>query len=106
MRQSTRIVALAALAISGERAFAQDLRALIFSKTTGFRLSSIPDGIDMIQNPGTANHFAVDTLQTEGRSAFEGGLRLHGEGRHLGAAIELQLRADHQGEGVRLNEHR
>lgn len=64
MRQIARILALAVFsAISGERVHAQDFRVLIFSKTAGFRHSSIPDGIDLIQNLGTANNFAVDTTE-------------------------------------------
>ncbi len=38
-------------------------RVLVFSKTTGFRHSSIPNGIAAIQKLGAENNFAVDTTE-------------------------------------------
>ena len=38
-------------------------KILVFSKTTGFRHDSIPDGIAMIRNLGAQNQFAVDTSE-------------------------------------------
>lgn len=38
-------------------------RVLVFSKTTGFRHDSIPDGIVAIQKLGRQNGFAVDTTE-------------------------------------------
>jgi cytochrome c len=43
-------------------------KVLVFSKTTGFRHDSIPNGIAAIQQLGTANQFGVDT--SEDASAF------------------------------------
>src|SRR6266498_2730070 len=43
-------------------------KALVFSKTTGFRHDSIPDGIAAIQKLGQDNNFTVDT--TEDSSLF------------------------------------
>ncbi|MFD1501578.1 ThuA domain-containing protein, partial [Streptosporangium lutulentum] len=43
-------------------------KVLVFSKTTGFRHSSIPDGIAMIRQLGADNGFAVDA--TEDAAAF------------------------------------
>ena len=43
-------------------------RALVFSKTTGFRHDSIPDGIAAIRQLGQQNNFEVDA--TEDASAF------------------------------------
>jgi cytochrome c len=39
------------------------LKILVFSKTAGFRHDSIPDGIAMIQQLGSENHFAVDASE-------------------------------------------
>jgi type 1 glutamine amidotransferase len=38
-------------------------KVLVFSKTAGFRHDSIPDGIAMIQQLGSENHFAVDASE-------------------------------------------
>src|SRR5215813_10800744 len=38
-------------------------KVLVFSKTTGFRHDSIPDGIAAIQQLGRDNQFAVDTSE-------------------------------------------
>lgn len=43
-------------------------RVLVFSKTTGFRHASIPDGIATIKDLGVANNFSVDA--TEDSAAF------------------------------------
>ncbi|SDZ24525.1 Glucose/arabinose dehydrogenase, beta-propeller fold [Micromonospora pattaloongensis] len=50
------------------QAAAPDFRALVFSKTAGFRHSSIPQGIAAIQQLGQQHNFAVDT--TEDSAAF------------------------------------
>ena len=47
-------------------AHAQEPRVLVFSKTAGFRHSSIPDGIAAIRKLGQANGFAVDTTEDAG----------------------------------------
>jgi len=49
-------------------AAAQQPRVLVFSKTTGFRHNSIPNGIAAIQKLGQENGFAVDA--TEDAAAF------------------------------------
>ncbi|MEV7809091.1 ThuA domain-containing protein, partial [Microbispora sp. NPDC088329] len=45
-----------------------DFKVLVFSKTTGFRHDSIPEGIAAVQKLGQENNFAVDT--TEDSAAF------------------------------------
>ncbi|TQS18651.1 ThuA domain-containing protein [Microbispora sp. KK1-11] len=45
-----------------------DFKVLVFSKTTGFRHDSIPEGIAAVQKLGQENNFAVDT--TEDSSQF------------------------------------
>ncbi|WP_204044053.1 ThuA domain-containing protein, partial [Acrocarpospora phusangensis] len=40
-----------------------EFKVLVFSKTTGFRHDSIPDGIAAIQKLGTENNFAVDATE-------------------------------------------
>jgi len=56
-----------ALAISllstGWSAHAQDFRVLVFSKTSSFRHDSITDGVQLIQNLGAENNFAVDVTE-------------------------------------------
>src|SRR5437588_971556 len=46
-------------------------KVLVFSKTAGFRHDSIPNGIAMIQQLGSENHFAVDA--SEDSSLFSDG---------------------------------
>ena len=79
LRRTTRRLAATALgallavpAVGAVSAPAQaaepEFRALVFSKTAGFRHSSIPAGIAAIQQLGRENNFAVDA--TEDASAF------------------------------------
>jgi type 1 glutamine amidotransferase len=42
-------------------------RLLVFSRTTGFRHSSIEPGIAALRNLGAANHFAVDATEEPGQ---------------------------------------
>ncbi len=64
MRLFSRALAFAAfLSITGWSASAQDFRVLVFSKTVGFRHSSIADGTALVQNLGAANNFAVDVTE-------------------------------------------
>jgi type 1 glutamine amidotransferase len=42
-------------------------RALVFTKTTGFRHDSIPEGVAAIRRLGSAHDFAVDTTENAGR---------------------------------------
>ncbi|MFF4129908.1 ThuA domain-containing protein [Microbispora rosea] len=44
-------------------AAAPDFKVLVFSKTTGFRHDSIPEGIAAVQKLGQDNNFAVDTTE-------------------------------------------
>src|SRR2546423_15158143 len=64
-----RLVVLLALLASVSipiAAHAQDARVLVFSKTAGFRHSSIPNGIAAIQKLGQENGFAVDATEDAG----------------------------------------
>jgi cytochrome c len=65
-----RLVALAFLVVSvcAATAHSQDSRVLVFSKTAGFRHSSIGPGLTAIRKLGQENGFAVDA--TEDASAF------------------------------------
>ncbi|NUQ19835.1 MAG: c-type cytochrome, partial [Gemmatimonadaceae bacterium] len=66
-----RFVALLALLLSFARPAAsqsEQPRVLVFSKTAGFRHSSIPNGIAAIRKLGAENGFGVDT--TENAAAF------------------------------------
>src|SRR5688500_19727980 len=65
-----RLVALALVLISlcAAAAHSQDSRVLVFSKTAGFRHSSIGPGIAAVRKLGQENGFAVDA--TEDGSAF------------------------------------
>src|SRR5688572_19436093 len=65
-----RLVALAFILVSvcATAAHSQDSRVLVFSKTAGFRHSSIGPGIAAIRKLGQENGFAVDA--TEDASAF------------------------------------
>src|SRR5216110_2545686 len=45
---------------------AQQPRVLVFSKTAGFRHSSIPNGIAAIRKLGQENGFAVDATEDAG----------------------------------------
>src|SRR5256886_15846830 len=47
-------------------AYAQQPRVLVFSKTAGFRHSSIPNGIAAIQKLGQENGLAVDATEDAG----------------------------------------
>src|SRR5687768_7073894 len=67
MRNFRRIV-LALLLLGGASSAFADFKVLVFSKTGGFRHSSIPDGIALVQSLGSTNNFQVDT--TENAAAF------------------------------------
>jgi type 1 glutamine amidotransferase len=68
---SAAVVALAALAgpSAPVREDAETRRILVFSKTAGFRHSSIPDGVAALRRLGSQNGFEVDW--TEDASAFD-----------------------------------
>ena len=52
------LAALAPTAMGGE-----DFRVLVFTRTEGFRHSSIADGIALVQSLGAAHDFGVDTTE-------------------------------------------
>jgi cytochrome c len=60
------IATLALLASITIAAHAQQPRVLVFSKTAGYRHSSIPNGIAAIQKLGQENGFAVDATEDAG----------------------------------------
>ena len=62
------LVGLSVGAVSGPTAGAvadEPFRALVFSKTTGFRHDSIPAGIAAIQQLGQQHNFTVDTTEDD-----------------------------------------
>ena len=61
------LLALAAVALPASSQNSQP-RVLVFSKTAGFRHSSIPNGIAAVKKLGAENGFAVDA--TEDAAAF------------------------------------
>ncbi len=67
-RLVARLAFLIAAICATSAAYAQQPRILVFSKTAGFRHSSIPNGKAAIIKLGQQNGFAVDT--TEDASAF------------------------------------
>jgi type 1 glutamine amidotransferase len=71
MKTPTRILAVLALAAglitpaASASAHPSSYRVLVFSKTTGFRHDSIPNGIAAIQKLGQDNGFAVDATEDD-----------------------------------------
>ncbi|GIH67698.1 ThuA domain-containing protein [Microbispora siamensis] len=57
------LLAAPASAEATTAAAAPDFKVLVFSKTTGFRHDSIPEGIAAVQKLGQENNFAVDTTE-------------------------------------------
>ncbi|MEU8183182.1 ThuA domain-containing protein [Micromonospora sp. NPDC049044] len=73
MRRNTMIISviaglLLALGLAPPASAAPAFRALVFSKTTGYRHDSIPAGISMLQQQATANNFEI--VATEDSSVF------------------------------------
>ncbi|MET8258642.1 ThuA domain-containing protein [Micromonospora sp. NPDC005205] len=73
MRRNTLLISviaglLLALGLAPPASAAPAFRALVFSKTTGYRHDSIPAGISMIQQQAAANNFEV--VATEDSSVF------------------------------------
>ncbi|MGC5286303.1 ThuA domain-containing protein [Micromonospora sp. DT231] len=73
MRRNTMIISviaglLLALGLAPPASAAPAFRALVFSKTTGYRHDSIPAGISMLQQQAAANNFEV--VATEDSSVF------------------------------------
>lgn len=61
-----RLVVLSALLLAPLAAHAQQPRVLIFSRTAGFRHSSIPNGLAAIRKLGAENGFGVDATEDAG----------------------------------------
>ncbi|MGH3382042.1 MAG: ThuA domain-containing protein, partial [Actinoallomurus sp.] len=61
----TAMIAMLAPLVTGNTAHAESssFRVLVFSKTTGFRHDSIPDGIAAVQKLGQEHGFAVDATE-------------------------------------------
>ncbi|ETK33557.1 ThuA domain-containing protein [Microbispora sp. ATCC PTA-5024] len=57
------LLASPASAEAATAAAAPDFKVLVFSKTTGFRHDSIPEGIAAVQKLGQENNFAVDATE-------------------------------------------
>jgi cytochrome c len=72
-------------------AAARKFRVLVFTKTTGFRHDSIPDGIALVQGLGTANGFNVDASENaavftpQGLRAYRAVILLNTTGEILNA---------------------
>ncbi|SNR63499.1 hypothetical protein SAMN06265360_112161 [Haloechinothrix alba] len=60
-----------AAASPGRRSGSRPFRVLVFSRTAGFRHTSIPDGIAAIEELGASNGFGVDA--TEDPAVFDAG---------------------------------
>jgi cytochrome c len=70
------LVSCAILAASTNRGVSAEtddarFRALVFSKTTGFRHDSIPQGIEAITTLGAEHRFAVDSTEDAARFSYE-----------------------------------
>ncbi|GLY85289.1 ThuA domain-containing protein [Actinoallomurus iriomotensis] len=65
------LIAMLVLAGTAAHAETPSFRVLVFSRTTGFRHDSIPDGIAAIQKLGREHGFAVDTTEDATRFTDE-----------------------------------
>lgn len=78
---------------------AESFRVLVFSKTTGFRHDSIPEGIALVQALGAANGFGVDVgenaavFTSQGLSAYRAVIFLNTSGEVLNAGEQAALEA-------------
>ncbi|HEV8582728.1 MAG TPA: ThuA domain-containing protein [Thermoanaerobaculia bacterium] len=83
----------------------QSFRVLVFSKTTGFRHASIPDGIALIQALGRAYGFGVDASEdaglftTQGLSAYRAVIFLNTTGEILNDSQQTAFEAYIRGGG-------
>src|SRR3954454_19267335 len=64
---SISVCLLLAACGGGSPARAKPLRALVFTKTTGYRHASIADGVRAIQRLGREHGFTVDTTADPGQ---------------------------------------
>jgi type 1 glutamine amidotransferase len=80
-------------------AAARRFRVLVFTKTTGFRHDSIPDGIALVQSLGAANGFRVDASESsavftpQGLKPYRAVIFLNTTGDVLNAAQKTAFRA-------------
>jgi type 1 glutamine amidotransferase len=92
-----------ALGVKGDMAAspatAKRFRVLVFTKTTGFRHDSIPDGIALVQALGAANGFRVDASEDaavftpQGLKAYRAVIFLNTTGEVLSPAQKAAFRA-------------
>jgi type 1 glutamine amidotransferase len=82
----------------GDKAAARRFRVLVFTKTTGFRHDSIPDGITLVQQLGAANDFRVDVSENgsvftpQGLKAYRAVVFLNTTGEVLSTAQKAAFR--------------
>ncbi|HEY0513687.1 MAG TPA: ThuA domain-containing protein [Thermoanaerobaculia bacterium] len=80
-------------------ATAGSFRVLVFTRTTGFRHASIPDGIALVQALGAANGFSVDASENDavftpqGLSAYRAVIFLNTSGEVLNAGEKAAFEA-------------
>ena len=67
-----RFYILIAACLLAQTLAAQDFRVLVFSKTAGFRHTSIEAGVQALREIGEANHFAVDHTEDSTRFSESG----------------------------------
>ena len=101
-RLSSIVLFALALALGASQdetgAAARRLRVLVFTKTTGFRHDSIPDGIALVQSLGAANGFRVDASEDaavftpQGLKAYRAVIFLNTTGEVLNAAQKAAFR--------------
>ncbi len=98
-------LALALGALAAVPAAAQDFRVLVFSKTSGFRHDSIPNGIALIQALGAAHGFAVDASEnaalftSQGLGVYRAVIFLNTTGEVLDASQQAALETYVRGGG-------
>lgn len=86
-------------------AAAQAFRVLVFTKTTGFRHDSIPDGVALIQSLGAAHGFGVDVSENAGLftpqslSAYRAVIFLNTTGEVLNASQQAAFESYVRGGG-------
>ncbi|MEA2602662.1 MAG: cytochrome c [Acidobacteriota bacterium] len=86
-------------------AAAQDFRVLVFTKATGFRHDSIPDGIALVQALGAAHGFGVDVSENaalftpQGLGAYRAVIFLNTTGEVLNGSQQAAFEAYVRGGG-------
>lgn len=98
-------LALALGALAWVPAAAQDFRVLVFTKTTGFRHDSIPNGIALVQALGAAHGFTVDASEdaalftSQGLGVYRAVIFLNTSGEILDANQQAAFEAYIRGGG-------